>query len=299
MVQARFPRNRRLVHYTRSQIPQKSDNYPECRSPQPFGFSSQTTSGSYPFRPVSRAVMAPAVVPVERKTKGPKLKCRSCIIGRLCLSCYLLRYAAWDYWSSKELYDTSRLMPQSCSTLFIGNRRYSSAWYAAITLALHPERSDCVLAPDPAYCGIWSPRRGRGVVRLMHKVRGVRTTPQWMRGPSSYNSELIYGCRLRRASSKPGGLLQQQSPTQSVGDKSILMDFVYSGLTKFPRLWRGSALQISWAPGTKWSRLALNSGLGTLRSRGLYDDPDRFLHTNVFCKVAQTSQHRRGHLFTP
>jgi len=197
MVQARFQRNRRLVHYTRSQIPQKSDNYTECRSPQPFGFSSQTTSGSYAFRPVSRAVRAPAVVPVERKAKRAKLKCLSCIIGRLCLSCYLLKYAMWDYWSSKELYDTSRLMPQYRGALFVGNRRYSSAWYAAITLALPPERSDCVVAPEVAYCVIRSPRRGRFVVRLMHKVRGVRTTPQWMRGPSSYNS-------------KPGGLLQQQ-----------------------------------------------------------------------------------------
>ena len=133
---------------------------------------------------------APAGVSVEREAERAKLKCRSCIIGRLCLSCYLLRYAAWDYRSSKELYDTSRLMPQYRGALFVGNRRYSSAWYAAITLALPPERSDCVLAPEVAYCGIWSPRRGRFVVRLMHKVRGVRTTPPWMRGPSSYNSEL-------------------------------------------------------------------------------------------------------------
>jgi len=103
-----------------------------------------------------------------------------------------------------------RRLPQYRGALFVGNRRYSSAWYAAITLALSPERSDCILAPEVAYCGIWSPRQGRFVVRLMHKVRGVWTTPQWMRGPSSYNLELVYGCRLRRASSKPGALLQQQ-----------------------------------------------------------------------------------------
>ena len=72
MAQVRFQRNRRLVHYTRSQILPESDNYTECRSPQPFGFSSQTTSGSYPFRPVGGAMMAPAVEPVEKKGKLAK-----------------------------------------------------------------------------------------------------------------------------------------------------------------------------------------------------------------------------------